>query len=93
MTDLTELAHLALAARFSPRKVERFKEVLRMGVSIGTVARAVKVLQAYGTTPENDHEWSVFMETKDEPVPLQLWHKATGTWIEVLWLPQEVDRE
>ncbi len=84
-SDLTRIALARLTIKtlrlkFSPPQAGRLWELHGMGVSLGTLARAYKILRAFEVTPETDHEW-LFCALGDDS--LELWHEASGTRIEV----------
>lgn len=88
--SIASLTEAALARHFSPGRAQRLKDLIGMGVSLSTVARARKVLDGFGVTPENDHEWHFYADWDtdidvDGTATLQLWHQTSGTWIEVVY--------
>jgi hypothetical protein len=86
-SSIDRLTKAALYRHFSPIQAARLWSLYEMGVSLSTLARATKVLKGLGVNPSNDHEWSFFTDSEAHaPVPLEMYHEETETWIEIMCL-------
>ena len=85
-TKLRALTKAALQRLYSPSTARRLWELHEIGVSVGTLARARKVLDGFGVTRENDKEWmfNPVIEWYRVEVGLRLYHAVSHTMIEVV---------
>ena len=84
--QLNKLTKTALKRLYSPPTARRLWELHGIGVSVGTLARARKVLDGFGVTPGNDGEWTfdLIHEWYREEIGLRMHCVSTHTIIEVV---------
>ena len=85
-TQLHKLTKAALNRLYSPSTARHLWELHEMGVSVGTLARARKVLDGFKVTPCMSERWTFEPVTYwyRKGVGLLLYEQATSTMIEII---------